>query len=133
MRLWTQARSLGVLAAQSMAGRREDMGGAEALTLFAHATRLVGLQVVLLGLYNGQKLQDEPEEDLLVVSRANQGSTDACFARVVLLRGKVQGAVLVGDTDLEETFENLIAGQLDVGDLGPALLDPNAHIHEIFD
>jgi hypothetical protein len=44
-----------------------------------------------------------------------------------------QGAVLIGDTDLEETFENLILAQLDLSRYGPSLLDPDAELDHIFD
>jgi hypothetical protein len=44
-----------------------------------------------------------------------------------------QGAVLIGDTDLEETFENLILAQLDLSSYGPDLLDPDAELDHIFD
>ena len=39
---------------------------------------------------------------------------DSTFVRVLLLRGRMQGAVLIGETELEETFENLILNQLDL-------------------
>lgn len=52
--------------------------------------------------------------------------------RIVVLT-KLQGAVLIGDTDLEETFENLILAQLDLSTYGPDLLDPDAELDHIFD
>ena len=55
------------------------------------------------------------------------------FVRVVLLRGRLQGAVLIGPTDLEETFENLILDGLDLSRYGPALLDPEAELDHMFD
>jgi hypothetical protein len=45
----------------------------------------------------------------------------------------MQGAILIGDTDLEETFENLILNQLDLQDFGVDLLDPNIDIDDFFD
>jgi hypothetical protein len=36
------------------------------------------------------------------------GDEGPTFVRVLLLRGRMVGAVLIGETDLEETFENLI-------------------------
>jgi hypothetical protein len=35
--------------------------------------------------------------------------------------------------DLEETFENLILDQLDVGQYGPSLLDPDFELDHVFD
>ena len=55
------------------------------------------------------------------------------FVRVLLLRGKMIGAVLIGDTELEEAFENLILDSLDLSSYGPALLDPDMEIGHIFD
>ena len=42
------------------------------------------------------------------------GCQRACAPSVVLLHGRVVGALLVGDTDLEETMEHLILNRLDV-------------------
>jgi hypothetical protein len=91
--------------------------------------------VVLLGLYNGQKLVGAaPHGDLVTYSRAlGEGGPDASFVRVVLLRGRMQGAVLIGETDLEETFENLILDALDLSTYGPALLDPDVELDHVFD
>ncbi len=44
-----------------------------------------------------------------------------------------QGAVLIGETDLEEAFENLVLDGLDVGGSGPHLLDPAAEMDHMFD
>ena len=59
-----------------------------------------------------------------------EGST---FVRVLLLRGRLQGAVLIGDTGLEETFENLILDGLDLSQYGPDLVDPEAELDHVFD
>lgn len=55
------------------------------------------------------------------------------FVRVLLLRGRMVGAVLVGETELEETFENLILDCLDLAGLGPALLNPAVELDHVFD
>lgn len=110
----------------------------------------MGKKVVLLGLYNGQKLEGEPLSDLTMYMRVmgqedegqqagsrhegeereGEGST---FVRVLLLRGRLQGAVLIGETGLEETFENLILDGLDLSQYGPALLDPDIELDHMFD
>jgi hypothetical protein len=41
--------------------------------------------------------------------------------------------MLIGETGLEETFENLILGQLDVSALGASLLDPDIDLDDYFD
>lgn len=40
------------------------------------------------------------------------------YIKVVLVNGVVHGAILIGDTDLEETFENLILDGLSIGAAG---------------
>ena len=55
------------------------------------------------------------------------------YIKLVLSEGCVQGAVLIGETDLEETIENLILNQLDVTPYKDHLLDPNIDIEDFFD
>lgn len=47
--------------------------------------------------------------------------------------GRVIGATLIGETDLEETLENLILNQIDVSSLGEDLLNPDIDIEDYFD
>ena len=153
-------------------------------------------QVILIGLYNGQRLGDEPPEDIVTYTRAihahpvpghvdthtsstpgggRGGSGDGVeasgsvgegdesahtrnddggsgggggggagahdhdqdhgctFVRLLLLRGRVMGAVLLGETDLEEAMENIILDGLDVSSFGPHLLDPDFDLDSAFD
>lgn len=53
--------------------------------------------------------------------------------QVVLSGGRMVGAVLIGETDLEETFENLILNQMDLAPYGEDLLNPNIDIEDYFD
>ena len=53
--------------------------------------------------------------------------------KVVLQDSRMQGAVLIGDTNLEETFENLILNQTDLTLLKEHLLEPNVDIEDYFD
>lgn len=50
-----------------------------------------------------------------------------------MVDGKMQGAILIGETDLEETFENLILNQMDLSSYGEDLLDPSVDIEDYFD
>ena len=105
-----------------------------AFEIFTHATRFFGMRVVLLGRYNGQGLEEEPESDLVSYSRVLESTEDGpSFVRVLLLRGRMQGAVLIGETDLEETFENLILDGLDLSAYGPTILDPEVDLEAYFD
>ncbi|XP_055600452.1 pyridine nucleotide-disulfide oxidoreductase domain-containing protein 1 [Uranotaenia lowii] len=128
MRLWTQARQMGAMAARSMAARRsgETIYQDFCFELFNHVTQLFGYQVVLLGRYNGQGLNDKYE----VLLRMTPGLE---YIKFVLVDGRLQGAILVGETGLEETSENLILNQLDLSPYGEDLLDPNIDIEDYFD
>lgn len=128
MRLWTQARQMGTYAAKSMAA---SLAGEEVLQdfcfeLFSHVTRFFGYKVVLLGLYNGQTLDGHYE----VLLRVTKGVE---YIKLVMKDGKMQGAVLIGETDLEEMCENLILNQLDLSAYGEDLLNPDIDIEDYFD
>ncbi|XP_053673602.1 pyridine nucleotide-disulfide oxidoreductase domain-containing protein 1 [Anopheles nili] len=128
MRLWTQARQMGAMAARSMAAKRagEEIYQDFCFELFNHVTTLFGYQVVLLGRYNGQGLNDKYE----VLLRMTPGLE---YIKFVLVDGRLQGALLVGETGLEETCENLILNQLDLSPYGEELLDPDIDIEDYFD
>jgi len=83
--------------------------------------------VVLLGLFNGQRLGAGGYEALVRVTRGVE------YVKLVVADGRVHGAVLVGETSLEETIENLILNQLDVSRHGEHLLDPDVDIDDYFD
>ena len=96
--------------------------------MFAHSTRFFGFKVVLLGLYNGQGMATDDYEVLLRVTKGRE------YVKTVMSRdGRMQGALLIGETDLEETFENLILNQMDLSQYGADLLDPNIDIEDYFD
>lgn len=136
MRIWSQAKQMGCHAAQCMVGIGNELALGFNFELFTHITRFCGQKVVLLGLYNGQKHDCKNKEDMISYSRSDDPwelGGNACFIRVLLYQGKMQGAVLIGDTGMEEVFENLILDQLDLSHYGPALLDPGIDLGEIFD
>lgn len=128
MRLWTQARQMGWYAARCIAA--EVSGEAIELDfcfeLFSHITKFFNYKVVLLGKFNAQGLGLDHE--LLV--RCTKGQE---YVKVVLSGGRMVGAVLIGETDLEETFENLILNQMDLSAYGEELLNPNIDIEDYFD
>jgi hypothetical protein len=55
------------------------------------------------------------------------------YIKLAVRDGRVVGALLIGDTELEEVFENLILNRLDVSALGVGLLDPEVDIADYFD
>lgn len=128
MRLWSQARQMGAYAAKSMIA---DMDNEVIIPdfcfeMFAHATSLFNYKVALLGLYNGQKLNNQYEILLRTTPKLE-------YIKLVIVDGKIQGAILIGDTGLEETIENLILNQLDVTPYGDDLLNPAIDIEDYFD
>lgn len=45
----------------------------------------------------------------------------------------MRGAMLIGDTGLEETFENLILSGIDVSHIGDDLLSRDVDVEDFFD
>lgn len=130
MRLWSQARTSGTYVARVMCGECDDDAWGFNYELFVHSTRFFGMRCVFLGLYNGQGLGDDlDEKDVTTYSRRGDDS----FARVLLVRGVMRGAVLIGDVESAETFENLILDGIDLSRFGPELLDPEVDIDDYFD
>ena len=72
MRLWTQARQMGSYAAKSMWAslNNEEIYMDFCFEIFSHGTKFFGHKVILLGLFNGQKL-DNKYEILLRVTKGN--------------------------------------------------------------
>ncbi|XP_055919087.1 pyridine nucleotide-disulfide oxidoreductase domain-containing protein 1 [Eupeodes corollae] len=128
MRLWTQARQMGRMAGRSMAAKitNDEIYQDFCFELFGHVTTLFGYQIVLLGKYNGQGLGQDYE----ILLRMTPGKE---YIKFVLQNGKLQGAILVGDTGLEETCENLILNQIDLTPFGDDILNPDIDIEDYFD
>lgn len=128
MRLWTQAHQMGQYAAKSMVSllKKEEFYQDFCFELFTHVTKFFDYKVVLLGLYNGQKLNQDYE----ILLRMTKGQE---YVKLILKDGKMQGAVLIGETDLEEMCENLILNQLDLSIYGEDLLNPDIDIEDYFD
>ncbi|KAM8974684.1 pyridine nucleotide-disulfide oxidoreductase domain-containing protein 1 isoform 2-T2 [Pelodytes ibericus] len=128
MRLWTQARQMGFYAAKCLAsdllGETIEMDFC--FELFAHVTKFFNYKVILLGKYNAQGLGTDHE----LMLRCTKGME---YVKLVMQNGRMVGAVLIGETDLEETFENLILNQMDLSSYGEDLLDPNIDIEDYFD
>ncbi|KAL7052117.1 hypothetical protein ACKWTF_004772 [Chironomus riparius] len=128
MRLWTQARQMGMMAGKSMVAKlnNEEIYQDFCFELFSHVTKLYGYQVVLLGRYNGQGLEDDYELLFRI-------TPDKEYIKFVLKNGCLVGALLIGETGLEETCENLILNQIDLTPFGDDILNPNIDIEDYFD
>jgi len=129
MRLWSQARQMGLYAAKCMHSSltNETILQDFCFELFTHVTSFFGFKVILLGLYNAQGL-DKKDCELLVRVKNHEE-----YVKLVVQHGRVVGAMLIGDTDLEGMCENLILNQIDVTNLMDGLLDPNIDIDDYFD
>ncbi|XP_061663401.1 pyridine nucleotide-disulfide oxidoreductase domain-containing protein 1 [Syngnathoides biaculeatus] len=128
MRLWTQARQMGWHAGRCMAARvlSEPIELDFCFELFSHITKFFNYKVVLLGKFNAQGLGSDYE----LLLRCTKGQE---YVKVVLQGGRMVGAVLIGETDLEETFENLILNRMDLTAYGEDLLNPDVDIEDYFD
>lgn len=129
MRLWSQARQMGGAAAKSMVAdlenRLDRLPQDFCFECFAHVTKFFNYKCVLIGRYNGQGL-----EDYELILRTTPGVE---YIKLVVLDGRIQGAVFIGETDLEETFENLILNQMDISRYGEDILHPGVDIEDYFD
>lgn len=134
MRLWSQARSMGLRAAHCMLNVHDQMASDLPFDLFLHVTHFLGKRVILLGCFNGQKLEDpNNKQSICFYSRILGNHPDRSFVRVVLKDGRIKGAICIGETGLEETLENLIMDGIDVSSFGPHILDPDGDLEDIFD
>ncbi|XP_068627824.1 pyridine nucleotide-disulfide oxidoreductase domain-containing protein 1 [Battus philenor] len=128
LRLWTQARQMAGMAARAMHAKitKQEVLQDFCFELFTHCTTLFGYRVVLLGKYNGQGLGNDYE----ILLRT---TPDLEYIKFVLQNGKLQGAILIGETDLEEMCENLILDQIDLTPFGDDILNPDIDIDDYFD
>lgn len=132
MRLWTQARQMGFYAGRCIANHilGQDPTIYFNFDCFTHCTQFFGYRVVLLGMYNGQHLSEADSKECEVLARVNPGKD---YVKIIIRDNKIVGAVLVGDSGLEETIENLIHDRLDVANLKDHLLDDTVDIEDYFD
>jgi len=175
MKLWSQARDMGLYTAHCMSGDLDDLRCGFLFEIFTHATSFFGYKVVLLGQYNGQNLDPQVEacvKSIVVTDKEPQSkesktlsttnkiaeniqpdevatntetnksqdvsiliriTPDREYIKLVLYKGKIVGALLIGETELEETFENLILDEIDVCQFGIDLLNPDIDIEDYFD
>lgn len=55
------------------------------------------------------------------------------FVKFVLHHGRLVGAMLLGETDLEETAQNLILNGIDLTAIQDSLLDEHVDLEDYFD
>lgn len=130
MRLWTQARQMGISCALNMLDNHEGKAAPGldiAYELFAHMTKFFGYKIVLLGKFKGQGLD---MSEVIVHERMRPGDQ---YVKVLMQNGRIQGAILIGETDLEETFENLILNGTDLSMFGENIFLTDIDLAEFFD
>ncbi|GJQ09179.1 hypothetical protein GpartN1_g5231.t1 [Galdieria partita] len=130
MRLWSQAFFMGKVAAHSLLETGEDYS--MYFEMFTHVTEFFGNKIVLLGCYNAEALGSDFEMITYRTPR-DVDLLERKLIRVVLYKGRMYGAVLVGDTDLEDTFENLILSGLNVEEMKETLVSPEIGVDDYFD
>ena len=85
---------------QVMCGECDESAWGFNYELFTHQTTFFGMKCVFLGCYNGQKLGAVDDGDIRTYSRTGvDADGNATFARVLLAKGAMRGAVLVGDVE----------------------------------
>lgn len=123
------------------------------LDLFAHNTQFFGYQVTLLGKFRleefDKKFYDTKtfqygnitvilyspkpgrSENFVIIRERSMEQ----FIRVILdsSTGKMIGAILIGEVDLQETFENLILNGIDLRPFAFDILNPNFDVEDFFD
>ena len=129
MRLWTQALQMGNYAGRCIASHlmEELILQDFCFELFTHSTKFFGHKVILLGNFHGAGLARADVEYLLRWGRGDE------YIKIVLFKDKMVGAVLIGETGLEEMCENLILNQLDLRNLKDQILNPDIDMEDYFD
>ncbi|VDL73290.1 unnamed protein product [Nippostrongylus brasiliensis] len=128
MRLWTQARQMGDFSARSMMANGE-IETDFCFELFTHTTTFFGYKVVFLGDFKAER---QPEGWYTIESFVRVIENDH-FVQCVMYNHRVVGAILVGETNLEETMENLILNKTDLERIEENFLDPQIDIEDYFD
>ena len=145
-RTWAQARIAGLNAAVSMWQNRQSQLSADGeadvdcvwYPLFTHTTQLFGQKVVLLGLYNETEYHKRRPHgnECSVCMRVRPVAADGTsgeYVKSVMEGGRVVGCTLIGDTDLEETMENLIVNRTDLSAYGNDWLHADIDLSDYFD
>ena len=130
MRLWTQAKQMGTCVARSIVSSLKEEPKIPldiCFDVFTHVTTFFGFKVILLGNFNAKNLNKDQCEILLRYTKGGE------YIKIILHQNKMSGATLVGETDYEETFENLIMNQFDLEFIKENLLDPDVDIEDYFD
>lgn len=122
MKLWSQAQLFGQWAAVCMDSHQESVDFV--FNTFAHMTEFFGYKVIYLGLYRYS------EGDATFHYRVTTGVE---YVKLVIVNGRVIGAVLIGDTDMEEVMETLIQNEMNISSIEDDILNPDIDLDHYFD
>ena len=79
-----------------------------------------------MGDFTGEKLQ----KPFQLNYRITEGHE---YVKVLTKDHKVQGAVLIGETEMEEVIENLILNQTDISQIEDSFLEPDVDLDDFFE
>lgn len=131
MRLWTQARQMGFYAAKCIVADLENNDPSLYFNFdcFTHVTEFFDKKVVLLGKFKLPEADHTSREILLRINPPDD------YIKLIMDKetGNITGAILVGESGLEETIENLILDKIDVRNFKERLLDNSIDVEDYFD
>ncbi|KAL7079706.1 hypothetical protein ACQ4LE_001323 [Meloidogyne hapla] len=110
IRLWTQARQMGIYCARSIL--INNLLPDISFDIFSHVTEFFGYKVVLLGDFSGEKLEKPFEINYRITENIE-------YIKVITKNHRIQGAVLIDQTDISQIEDKL--------------LDPNIDLEDYFD
>jgi NAD(P)H-nitrite reductase large subunit len=136
--LWYPARLQGQVAGQNMAGGRQSY---QRISPY-NVTRLAGIVTTIIGQV-GQEKKD-PDRDTNGIMRGDsevwrqvseamvaQNSSGNNRLRLYVAEKTLRGALVMGDQTLSRPLQHLIADQVDISSIRPALLAPDADLTKI--
>ncbi|EGT56214.1 hypothetical protein CAEBREN_30315 [Caenorhabditis brenneri] len=62
-----------------------------------------------------------------------QDTEEDKLVRCVVVNNRIVGALLIGDTEMEETLENLILNKTDLEGIADTFLEPGVDLDDYFD
>jgi NAD(P)H-nitrite reductase large subunit len=109
---WISAKEQGRITGRTMAGVAEDYQGSVAL----NSLNFLDCAVNTLG------ITDVPATENSYTELIDPTNRPGVYRKVILRRGKMVGAILIGDITFSGAYHRLIREQLDIGDLGSEIL-----------
>ena len=118
---WISAREQGRIAGKTIAGAADDYQGSVAL----NSLNFMGCAVNTLGITSVPMTETSDTASVNVEKLTeviDPTNRPGVYRKVILRRGKLVGAILIGDITFSGAYHRLIREQLDIGDLGSEIL-----------